>query len=251
MTKCPVCGEETTRVVPVGNTYVTLPRPCKCKREEIEKEKIEDERRKVRMRDADIVRNGYLDKSYAEHLFVNDDNKDSKVFKDLTRYVAKWDEMKAKNIGLLLMGSYGTGKTFYASCIANEVRQLGDYVLIGTLPRLINEMGANYNENRRSTEEKIVNYPLMVIDDLGIERSTDYSLEQIEGVIDLRYRSHLPLIVTTNLTKTDIEAMTDMRQKRIWSRLSEMCVPYVITGTDRRREIGREKADTAKKLLGF
>jgi len=250
-TKCPVCGEATSRIIKFGDKEMSIPRACKCARERIELEDLEASRQRIRMRDAEIIRSGYLDTAYLEHTFDKDDSPSSKPSLDLNRYVTKWNEMKQKNIGLLLMGSYGTGKTFYASAIANEVRKLGDYVLIGTLPKLIHEMNSNYSRDRDEIEEKIQNYPLMVIDDLGIERTTDYSLEQIESVIDLRYRAKKPLIVTTNLTKEDISNMSDVRQARIWSRLSEMCVPYAVIGADRRKDIGKQKREEASRLLGF
>ena len=47
-------------------------------------------------------------------------------------------------------------------------------------------------------------YPLLILDDFGMERGTEYGLEQVFNVIDSRYRSGKPLIVTTNLTLDDL-----------------------------------------------
>ena len=247
---CPVCGEPTARLVKFGDGYMTLPLACKCKREEQAAFESEVKRNKEIFRNGEIIRNGYLDPYYAELTFEKDDSPDSKPSKDLRRYADKWEQMKEKNIGLLLMGSYGTGKTFYASAIANEVRRQGDYVLIGTLSKLIQSMNDDYGHDKAEWENKIKTYPLMVIDDLGVERDTDYSYEQIENIIDLRYRSHLPVIVTTNINVTDLANLNDVRKERVWSRLREMCTAYTINGNDRRIAKGRAKQAEFRELMG-
>lgn len=248
---CPVCGEPTAKKVTFGDKSFSMPLACACARAQAREMDEYVEREKKLFRDKEIIRGGYLDESYLDLDFGKDDSPTSKPSMDLRRYVKAWDEMKKKNIGLLLMGSYGTGKTYYAGAIANEVRKLGDYVLIGTLPKLISTMNEDYGRYKSEWEDKIKTYPLMVIDDLGIERITDYSYEQIETIIDLRYRSKLPIIVTTNISKTDLANMTDIRQQRVWSRLNEMCVAYAITGTDRRVAIGKQKREEAKAILGI
>jgi len=250
ITYCTKCGEPLSREIPFGDRTISVPLVCKCKREEREEFERQDKINREMLRNADIIRNGYLDRYYAELTWDKDDSPDSKASKDLRRYVAKWERMKEENIGLLLIGSYGTGKTFYASCIANDIRRQGEFVLIGTLSKLIAEMNADYGRNRTEWEEKIMSYPLMVIDDFGIERETDYNFEQIENIIDLRYRSHRPTIVTTNLSPDEIKNIRgDIRKERAWSRIREMCTPYVITGKDRRKDTGNAKIERLKELF--
>ena len=60
-------------------------------------------------------------------------------------------------------------------------------------------MGAMYSEERYRYIASFSNYSLLILDDLGIERSTEYALEQVYAVIDERYKSGLPVIITTNL----------------------------------------------------
>ena len=66
---------------------------------------------------------------------------------------------------------------------------------------------------------------LLIIDDFGMERGTEYGLEQVYNVIDSRYRSGKPLIVTTNLTLDSLQNPQDTAHARIYDRLLEMC-PY-------------------------
>ncbi len=58
-----------------------------------------------------------------------------------------------------------------------------------------------------------------------MERGTEYALEQIYNIVDSRYRSRKPLIVTTNLTLDEIRHPQDTAHARIYDRLLEMCVP--------------------------
>ena len=90
---------------------------------------------------------------------------------------------------------------------------------------------------------------MLVIDDLGAERETDYALEQVYTVIDERYKSEKPLIVTTNLTYEELKNPTDIRYKRIYDRVIEMCVPFNLSGVSRREQKAREKAQNVKALL--
>lgn len=92
---------------------------------------------------------------------------------------------------------------------------------------------------------------LLVIDDLASERDTAYMNEMIFNIIDSRYRSGRPLIVTSNLTKTDLMAPGSIDRQRIYSRLLEMCVPVEVKGMDRRqKKLSDDSADMAR-LLGL
>ena len=73
-----------------------------------------------------------------------------------------------------------------------------------------------------------------MIDDFAMERSTEYVNEIVYNVIDSRYRSGKPLIVTTNLSKKDLDNPPDIDNERIYSRIKEMCFPVEVKGTDRR-----------------
>ena len=90
---------------------------------------------------------------------------------------------------------------------------------------------------------------MLILDDLGIERSTEYALEQVYAVIDERYKSGLPVIITTNLKIAEIRNPEDVAYARIYSRILEMCTPVRISGEDRRKSIGKEKQQVVKEVL--
>ena len=91
--------------------------------------------------------------------------------------------------------------------------------------------------------------PLLILDDFGMERGTEYGLEQVYNVIDSRYRSGKPLIVTTNLTLDDLQHPEDTAHARIYDRLISMCVPVRFTGEQLPKRHGAGKMETMKKLM--
>ena len=91
--------------------------------------------------------------------------------------------------------------------------------------------------------------PLLIIDDFGMERGTEYGLEQVYNVIDSRYRSGKPLIVTTNLSLDELNNPPDTAHKRIYDRVTEMCTPVCFSGVNFRREKAQEKMERLRKLL--
>jgi DNA replication protein DnaC len=74
---------------------------------------------------------------------------------------------------------------------------------------------------------------LLVIDDLGAEKGTEWVVEQLYRIVDYRYRMCLPLVVTTNLSGREIR---DRFGDRILSRLVEACTAVKLTGDDKRSE---------------
>ena len=136
-----------------------------------------------------------------------------------------------------------------AACIANALLDQGIPVLMTNFSKILNQMGAMYSEERYRYIASFSNYSLLILDDLGIERSTEYALEQVYAVIDERYKSGLPVIITTNLKIAEIRNPQDVAYARIYSRILEMCTPVRISGEDRRKSIGKEKQQVVKEVL--
>jgi DNA replication protein DnaC len=106
-------------------------------------------------------------------------------------------------------------------------------------------------EGKQEYLDSLNNYPLLVLDDLSTERQTEYMLEIVYNVIDARYRAKLPLIITTNLTREELMNPADIRYKRIFSRLFEMCTPIEVEGHDRRHAALKNDIAATKQLLGL
>ena len=231
---CSVCGEPLFREIPMFGQTKLLRRACACRRAELEEEEKESERSWKFNRAKDILALGYLDKGFAEFTFPSTDDKGSREFKDFVQYVNNWDKAKEVNRGIYLYGNAGAGKTFYASCIANEIRKrYADYVLIGSATDLIDYMTKDYGRNDEG-KEQLRTYPLVVIDDIGVEKAIDNNLSVMNEIINIRYMARKPLICTSNFPLEKLYMGTGIYGDRITSRLKEMCVQYQIVGKDRR-----------------
>ena len=221
---------------------------CECeakKRDEEEAERKEQERFRqvMNMRMA-----GFSDKQMRDWTFENDDRKNAQLTKMAKNYVDNFRQMKSENHGLLLYGEVGTGKTYIAACIANALIEKGYPCLVTNFSRLINDIQKDF-EHRQDVIDGLSDYDLLVIDDLASERNSEYMNELVFTIIDERYRSKLPLIVTTNLTGEELNAPSDTRKKRIYSRLYEMCIPVEVKGTERRKSALMNGYGETMKLL--
>ena len=190
---------------------------------------------------------GFTDWAMQHWTFANDHGQNPQM-QLAQRYVAHWPEMREKNVGLLLWGGVGTGKSFMAGCIANALMEQEVAVCMTNFARIMNELN-NAFSGRNEVVDRLCGYPLLVIDDFGMERGTEYALEQIYNIIDSRYRSRKPLIVTTNLTLTELKNPQDTAHARIYDRLLELCTPIACTGPSMRKDIGQAKLDLLKALL--
>ena len=164
-------------------------------------------------------------------------------------YVDKWSDALSGNTGLVLWGDVGTGKTFFAACIANALVEQNVSVKMTNFSTILNDLFTESDKNKYLN--RLNDHSLLIIDDLGIERGTEYALEQVYNVIDTRYKSSKPLIITTNLTLDELKAPTDIPHKRIYDRVLGMCVPVMFNGVNFRKEEAAAKMEAAKKLFGM
>lgn len=177
------------------------------------------------------------------------DNGKNPVMKVAKDYVSKWSDFASKNAGLVIWGDVGTGKTFFAACIANALVEQNVSVKMTNFSTILNDLFAESDKNKYL--DRLNKHSLLIIDDLGIERGTEYALEQVYNVIDTRYKSGKPLIVTTNLTLDELKFPTDIPHKRIYDRVLGMCVPVMFNGMNFRKEEAAAKMEAAKKLFGM
>lgn len=193
---------------------------------------------------------GFPDSEMADWTFAHDDGSDPKTMGIARKYVDNFDEMKKRGKGLLLYGSVGSGKTYTAACIANELIDQGHPCLVTNFARITNTLQGMFDGKQRYLDD-FNNLDLLVIDDLAAERDTSYMNEMVFNIVDSRYRSGKPLIITSNLSKEDLAHPSNIEKQRIYSRLLEMCFPVEVTGNDRRkRKFHDDSADMAR-LLGL
>ena len=186
---------------------------------------------------------------HRSYTFEADKGKNKDLTAKARRYTDAWERMYQEGIGLLILGDVGTGKSFAAGCIANALLDQGVSVLMTNFSRILNALSSLQWGDRNGYIDDLNRYSLLIIDDLGIERSTDYVLEQVYSVIDGRYRSGKPLIVTTNLTLPELKQSRDMAHRRIYDRILERCVPVQAKGENIRRQNAAGNMKAARALL--
>lgn len=233
---------------PFGGKKIRVGIPCDCKRAEMEAKKRQEEADRFKQRMDALKRDGITDPSYLRCTFELDDSPGSQISSVCRKYVSNWTEMRDRNTGILFYGSVGTGKSFYACCIANALLKDLVPVSVTNLSRVLNQLSGF--DGRQDVIDKLQKYDLLVIDDLGIERGSGYALEQIFNIFDSRMRAGKPLIVTTNLSKTELKNPGDIEHQRIYDRVLSMCpIQLKMDGTSRRIQISSTRAENARRVM--
>lgn len=182
---CGNCHTAKQARIPIpGGDVVTVSCLCQCAtavrnadREQRHQQEEMDELERLRSA-------GIVSQRLRNATFENSDGQNAAVMEKLQRYVSKWPEMQEKNIGLLLYGDVGTGKSYGAACIANALIAQRIPAFMSNFSGILNGMGATFEKNTYIAS--LMRYPLLILDDFGVERNTDYSLEQVFNVVDSR-----------------------------------------------------------------
>lgn len=224
---------------------------CECEAKAV---KLQEDSEKAENLKEEIERtrkSGFPDPELMQWTFAIDDRANEKASDISLRYCTHFLSMKEKGKGILYLGNCGTGKTFLAACIANELINQGFSVLMTNFSRLVNII-FGLKEGKQNYIDSLNSYDLLIIDDLGVERQSEYVAEIVQNIVDSRYRAGLPLIITTNLTPKDFSTeSSDIAKSRLYSRISEMCLPVVVSGVDRRKKNSAACDSELKKLLGL
>ena len=246
---CRKCGTpRQKRLTLDGKVY--LPRTlCQCQQAQREAKEEARRQREQAERILRLRRTGLPEPMLWNCTFDNDKGINPEIQK-IKRYVDHWEEMYSRAIGLLLTGGVGTGKTYLAACAANALIDRGVPVMMTNLARVLNTLTGLYSGDRNQYIDSLNRYPLLILDDLGMERSSEFALEQVYNVIDSRYRSQRPMIVTTNLSLEEMHNPSDLAHGRIYSRVLERCVPLRINRENIRRQNAAENLEEARRLLG-
>ena len=246
------CGKcntpKQTKITVLGKEYYPYC-TCKCEEERFNKEDEERKRNEFEKRVKDLRRAGFPDADMMKWNFANDDMENEQITKAMKRYVENFPELKKQGKGLLLYGNVGRGKTYAACEVANDLIDKGYSVLVTNFSRILNTLQGSFD--KQDYIDSLNDFSLLVIDDLGIERSTEYAKEQVYNIIDSRYRLGLPMIITTNLSIDKIKNPADIENGRIYDRIIERCFPIEVKGQNRRHKAVRESYSDMKELLGL
>lgn len=255
MRKCEYCGKEYVEnkgILPnlpdfMKEAIKYIP-SCDC----LEKKKQEQFAELSRQYEEEGKRNrvkkykdiSIIDKKFYESKFENAEN--IPVINLLKKYSEKFKSIGTAPAGLFLYGSVGTGKTYAASCLANDLMTNGKTVLFMSFALYlikIREGFKNYSEET-NIESEILKHvktcDLLIIDDLGIENVKEFAAEKLFTLLDTRYRTKKPFVITTNLS---IEAIKEKFGERICDRINGSTYKYECKGESRRKINEKEFAE--------
>lgn len=219
-TICPLCNGLGWKLTG-ENTY----KPCIC---------LEKERRENKLRFANIPEK-YRDKHLKDidtELYADENSKTiiKRATAAIKEYIERIEEMQQEGKGLYLhSNAKGSGKTLSACVLANELMDLGKQVKCSDAPTILAEIKRTYEKDIESeyTENKLldalVTTEILIIDDFGTEKVTDWVNEKFYHIINQRYINKKVTIYTSN------ESISNLAyDKRIKDRVTEtsFIVPY-------------------------
>lgn len=149
--------------------------------------------------------------------------------------------------GLLLMGSVGVGKTHLAVSILKGLTERGFGCLFYEFGSLLKEIQDSYNPHTLTSElsvlSPVLTTDILVLDELGASKPTDWARDTMAHVINTRYNDRKLTVFTTNYLDDRRSAVEETLEDRIGtrlrSRLYEMCRTVMVDGRDFRRTFDR------------
>ncbi len=237
------------------------PEPCSCEKAQNKHKEINEQRERERQQEEEqerrlklqrkvsrLFEQSKLGERFKTRTFENyrTTEKNGQAYKTAKKYSDNFEQYKKEGIGLIFSGTYGTGKTHLAAAIAIDLINRGIPVIFGTAINLLSKVRQSYSSYDNENEEDILQLyktvDLLVIDDLGKEKPSEWVLEKLYSILNERYENFKPVIITTNYgTESLINRLTlpgnAETAEAIISRLHEMCRGVLLEGEDYRKAL--------------
>lgn len=247
---CSRCHTPRQKRVTILGEERVMPIVCTCLAEKIDREEAERAEHDKAIAVRRYRSMGFPDREMLNFTFANDDGGSPAITRAMKAYVEQFDQFRKEGKGLLLYGNVGTGKTFHAGCVVNALIDQGRPCLMTSFSRLTNQINGMW-EGKQEYMDSLARFSLVAIDDLGVERDTEFMNESVTTIIDSLYRAKVPMIITSNFTPAKLTEDCEIRKRRVYDRMLERCHPIKVDGPSRRKEKGRDEFRDMNKLLGL
>ena len=178
-------------------------RPCRCREQRV--------RQAVSGGLGTGVGRRFLEVSFEREPIVS---LDPVVLRQVRAFVRSIDDHLEAGRGLWFDGPVGTGKTSLAVLVAKAAKDAGRSYAVYPVPRLLAEIKRTYDRDSSDTYlgvfRRLCSVDVLVLDDLGVEKQTEWVLEQLYSIVNERWQDRRSIIVTTNVPDPDPEAVTPM-----------------------------------------
>lgn len=194
---------------------------------------------------------GITSAKYRDMTFTKDNNSMPEVTRKCKFFADNFEKYKTNEVGLLLWGETGSGKTFMAAAIANKLIDKGYKAIITNLTDIIR--GQMDFDNAELNLRRLLEFECIVLDDVGVNRSTPYADEIVQTFIDKCIVNKTVIVATTNYTKKimqeiiDSQSLENLAYSRLFSRLLGNCESVRVSGVKNREN---ELAERLKEIHG-
>lgn len=172
-----------------------------------------------------------------QNIRLNDIKSESSLAKSCIKYVENWEEIRLTGEGYYFWGNVGAGKTFIASALANELMKAKLVeVLFIRMPEAAKRVKKSFDSFVKNEDKKLFDrmkdVELLVIDDLGVEKVSEWLIDEMYQIIDFRWRNKKPMIITSNRSLDDL---SKVYPEQIPSRIKGCCKNIHFKASDKRQ----------------
>lgn len=153
------------------------------------------------------------------------------------------DNPKDTYKGLFVSGSFGVGKTYILSAMANQLARAGHECRIEHFPTFMTNLRSLDFQKQSDAVNELKNSEVLILDDFGSDNLTEYIRDNvILVVVEHRMNNELPTFFTSNLTMKQLEQYlantkeghSSMKAARIMERIKFLSRELILTGTNKR-----------------
>lgn len=216
---CPTCGGAgwLRLDVEIDDPRFGQTIPCSCKAKEIEEKKMRGLLERSNLK-------AMQNKTFATFIVREEQQNAFSRAHDFAEHPDGW---------LVMLGSYGTGKTHLAAAVGNRRLELGQPAFFVVAPDLLDHLRSTFSPNSETSFdaffESVKDAPLLILDDLGTQTTTAWANEKLFQILNHRSMHRLPTVITTNVP---LDEMGD----RLASRMAdaELSILVRMAGPDLR-----------------
>ena len=186
-----------------------------------------------------------MPKDIKEASFKNiykDDKKRLPIIKYFKEFIDDYNNNNNPK-GIYLTGSFGSGKTYLIASLFNEMAKKEIKCALIYYPEFLRSLKASFQTDYKEKFEYIKKVPLLLLDDIGAENTSNWSRDEVLGpILQYRMESHLPTFFTSNLTLEELEhslAITSngvdkVKARRIIERIKQLTINMELISKNRR-----------------